>query len=210
MVVLAIDGIELDIGQNVVHPAHVPFEAEAQTAQIGGRRDHGEGGAFLGDHHQAGKIVIHGLVKAAQEVDAVQVFPSAETVGNVLPRPLAEVVVDDAADRVHTDAVGVEDVQPEAGVAQKVAAHLAARVVKEHRAPLGDLAPAGIGVVVQIRAVKAEQPHFITGKMRGHPVQNHADARLVAPVDERHQLQWRTVARRGGVEARHLITPAHV
>ena len=62
VVVLAVDGVELDVGQDIVHPAHVPFEPEAQAAQVGGRRHHGEGGALLGDHHQAGKVVIHGLV----------------------------------------------------------------------------------------------------------------------------------------------------
>ena len=210
VMVFAVDGIELDVGQDVVHPAHVPLEAEAQSAQVGGCGHHGEGGALLGDHHQAGEIVVYGLVEAAQEVDAVQILPPAEAVGDVLPRSLAEVVIDDAAHRVHADAIGMEDVQPEAGVAQKVAAHLAARIVKEHCAPLGDFAPAGIGMVVQVRAVEAEQTHLVAREVGGHPVQNHADAGLVAAVNEVHQLQRRAVARRGGVEARHLITPAHV
>ena len=37
----AIDRIALDIIQRVVHPAHVPFEAKAQTALMHGARDLG-------------------------------------------------------------------------------------------------------------------------------------------------------------------------
>jgi hypothetical protein len=36
MVVAAVDGIVLDIGERVVHPAHVPFIAEAEPPGIDG------------------------------------------------------------------------------------------------------------------------------------------------------------------------------
>ncbi len=41
VVVAPVDGVMGHIFQGVVHPAHVPFEAEAQAAQVIGPGDHG-------------------------------------------------------------------------------------------------------------------------------------------------------------------------
>ena len=35
VLVLAIDGVFGEVAERVVHPAHVPLEAEAQAAQVG-------------------------------------------------------------------------------------------------------------------------------------------------------------------------------
>ena len=52
------------------------------------------------------------------------------------------------------------------------------------------------------RAVKAAQADFIAREVRGHPVQDHADARLVQRVDQAHQPIRRAVARRGRDKSR--------
>ena len=45
------------------------------------------------------------------------------------------------------------------------------------------------------------------GKCAGHPVEDHADPRLVEPVDERAEVVRRTEARGRREEARHLVAP---
>ena len=51
----AIDRILRHVVERVVHPAHVPLEAEAEAALIGRPRNAGEGGRFLGDGDRARK-----------------------------------------------------------------------------------------------------------------------------------------------------------
>ena len=119
MVPLAVDGIQLDVAEGIVHPAHVPLEGEAQPALALRLCHHGIGMAFLGDGHGPGEIMPHGGVELLQESDSVQVFPPAVGVGQPLLSFAAEVVVQHGADRVHPQSVGVEPVQPEAGIAQK-------------------------------------------------------------------------------------------
>ena len=206
----SVNRVKSHIFEHIVHPAHVPLKAEPQSPQIGGGRHHGEGGAFLRDHHNAAEVMIDSLVQAAEEVDAVQILPPAVAVGQVLSRFLAEVIVDDAADRVHPQAVGVIPVHPETGVGEQKAAHLAPGKVEQLGAPLGDLAPAAVGMIVETGAVKAVQADLILGKVAGHPVQDHADARLMAAVDEIHELLGRSIPGGGGVVTRHLISPTHV
>ena len=63
--VLAVDGIGGKIFQRVVHPAHVPFEAEAEAAEIGGAGDAGPGGGFFGDGEDAGEALVSDFVHAS-------------------------------------------------------------------------------------------------------------------------------------------------
>ena len=210
MVPLAVDGIQLDVAEGIVHPAHVPLEGEAQPALALRLGHHGIGVAFLGDGHGPGEIMPHGGVELLQEGDGIQVFPPAVGVGQPLLPFAAEVVVQHGADRVHPQSVGVEPVQPEAGVAQKERAHLAPPEVEHTGAPLGHFAPPGVGMLKAGRAVKPAQPCLVPGEMGGHPVKDHADARLMAPVDKGHQVVGRAVAGGGGIVAGHLIAPGHV
>ena len=59
---------------------------------------------------------------------------------------------------------------------QEEVAHLGAPVVEDRAAPLGVEALARVGVLVQVRAVEARQPVLVVREVRGHPVEDHADA----------------------------------
>ena len=69
---------------------------------------------------------------------------------------------------------------------------------------------ARVGVFVARATIKPIQPAFVFGEMRRHPIQNHADARLVAYINKMHELVWRAIARGGGVIPGHLIPPRAV
>ena len=86
-------------------------------------------------------------------------------------------------------------------------ADLVAAVVEDQRAPVAMLAAARIGVLVERRAVELPQAVAVAGKMRRHPVHHHADAVLVAKVDEVHEILRAAVAAGGGVIAHRLVAP---
>ena len=210
MVVLAVDRILLNVGQHVVHPAHVPLEVEAQTAQVHGLRDHGEGVAFLGDHHRTGEIPAHDDVQIPQEIDRIQVLVAAILVGQPLTRLAAEIVVQHGRHRIHAQAVRMIPLQPEAGVGHQEGPHLTAGEVKHMGAPLGHVAAAGIGMLIAGGAVKAAQAGIILGEMGGHPVDDDADTSLMQPVDQVHQLVGLAVAGGRCIIAADLIAPGHI
>src|SRR5262249_30016285 len=58
VLVFAIDGIRREVFKGVVHPAHIPFETEAETAEIGGAGDTGPRGRFFGDGEYAGEATV--------------------------------------------------------------------------------------------------------------------------------------------------------
>src|SRR4029434_586143 len=74
------NGILRHIVEEVVHPTHVPFETEAQAAQVGGTRYARPGGAFLSDRHNARMALVAYLVEAFQKIDRIQVLATSVNV----------------------------------------------------------------------------------------------------------------------------------
>ena len=62
-------------------------------------------------------------------------------------------------------------------------------------------------MLVERRAVELPQAVAVAGEMGRHPVQHHADAVLVAEVDEVHEILRRAVAAGGRVVAHRLVAP---
>ena len=86
VMVLAVDRILADIFQRVVHPAHVPFVAEAEPAILDRPRHLRPRGRFF---RRRGGLRIareHFGVEAAQEVDGFEIFPPAMLVRNPFAR----------------------------------------------------------------------------------------------------------------------------
>ena len=117
--------------------------------------------------------------------------------------------VDQAGDCVHAQAVSVEHLQPVVGAGLDKAADLAAGVHEVAAAPLA-LAHGCGGILVQRGAVKFFQAVAVDRKVYRHKVQNDADARFMAGVDELGQLLRGAVAAGGGVKAGDLVAPAAV
>ena len=99
----------------------------------------------------------------------------------------------------------MEVLEPVQHVGDQEGADLAAGEIELVRAPVG------VNLVLkQHVAVKGGKAVRVGAKTAGHPVHNHADARLVARIDKVHKLLRVAVARCGGVVAGRLVTPGAV
>ena len=99
----------------------------------------------------------------------------------------------------------MELLNPEQHVGDQEAADLSAAEVELVRAPVGmDLA------LVEHVAVEGREPLGVGAEAAGDPVEDHADARLVARVDEVHELLGLAVAGGHRVVARSLVSPRAV
>ena len=187
VVELAEVGIQLHVVGDVVHPAHVPLEVEAQTtlqAALAHRLgDVGPGGGFLGDHETAGVEGEHMLVQLLEKVHRLQILVAAVDVGDPLAALAAVIQIEHGGHRVHPETVDVELLHPEVGGGEQEGAHLVAGIVKDHGAPVLVLALAGVGVLICRRAVELVETEAVLGEVGGYPVQNDAHARLVELVN---------------------------
>src|SRR3989454_10135708 len=67
-----------------------------------------------------------------------------------------------------------------------------------------------VGMLVEMRAVELCKAVSVAREMRGSPIENDADAGLVAAVNEFHELSGRAVAASGGKIAESLVAPGAV
>src|SRR5215467_2192197 len=205
--VFAVDGIVREIVERVVHPSHVPFEAETQPAEIGRTGYGGPGSGFFSDGEDTEKFAVRDLVHALEKFDGVKIFAAAELIGNPLAELARIIEIKHGSNGVHAEAVDMVLVEPEQGTRDQIILHFVAAIVVNERAPIGMRALARVGVLVEMAAVKLREAVRVARKMRGRPVENHAEASLVAPVDKFHEIHGRTVAAGGGKVAERLIPP---
>ena len=177
VVELAEDGVAREVGEGVVHPAHVPLEAEAEAAHVERARDHGPRGRLLGHGLDVGVLAVDVLVEPAQEGDGLEVLAAPVGVRHPLARLARVVEVQHRGHRVHPQAVGVEDVEPEHRARQQEAADLVAPVVEDEAVPVGVVALAAVGVLVEVRPVEVGEAVLVGREVRRHPVEDDPDAR---------------------------------
>ena len=208
VVVLPVDRVVADVAQRVVHPAHVPLEAEAEPAEVRRPRDAGPGGGLLGDRERARRAAVDGGVHLLEELRPRRGSPGRRTGSGIHSPSLAGVVeVEHRGHRVDAQAVDVELLEPVAGVGDEEVADLGAAEVEDQRAPVGVLAAARVAVLVERRAVEAGQRPRVLGEVGGHPVDDHADAGLVQPVDEVAEVVRGAEARGRRVVGGDLVAP---
>ena len=165
------------------------------------------GGRLLGRGDDARLAAVRDLVHLLEHLDGLEVLAAAELVRHPLARLARVVQVEHRGDGVDADAVGVVLAQPEQGVGDEEVADLAAPVVEDQRAPVGMRAAARVRVLVQRRAVEAGEREVVAREVRRHPVEDHAEAVRVQPVDELPEVVGRAEARRRGEVARDLVAP---
>ena len=207
VVVLPMDRFALHVAQGVVHPAHVPLQAEPETAEIGRAGHARPRRRLLGHGDDPGSALVDGGVHLLQEGDGVEVLPAAVLVGTPLPGLAGVVEVEHRCDRIDAQAIDVVLLAPVHGVRDEEVADLGAPEVEDERAPVRMLTALRVGMLVERRAVEAPEGPGVLGEVGGHPVDEHADARLVQGVDEEAQVVRRPEARGGSEVGRDLVAP---
>ena len=210
MVELAEIGIQLDVVADVVHPAHVPLEVEAQPPLVHRVGDLGPGGGLLSDHQHVGMGREDGGVQLLEELDGLQVLIPAVDVGHPGPVLSAVVQIEHGGHRVYPQAVHVVLLQPEHGRGEQEGADLVPAQVKHLGAPVRVLPLPGVGVFVGGCTVEVVQAEGVPGEVGGDPVQNDAYPGLVELVDEVFQVIGRAKAAGGREIAGDLVAPGGV
>ena len=207
MVPLAMHRLVLDVGERVVHPPHVPFEAEAQTAEMRRAGHARPRGRLLRDGHRPGVALVDGGVGLLEERHGLEVLATAVDVRCPLAGLAAVVEIEHRGDGVDAEPVDVELLEPVRGVRHEEVADLPATEVEDVRAPVHLLASPRVGVLVERGAVEAGESPGVLGEVPRHPVEDDPDPGLVQAVDELPEVVGRAEARGGRVVAGDLVSP---
>src|SRR6266487_1794140 len=116
VLIFAMDRVVRKKAQSVVHPAHVPFEAEAEATEIGGARNGGPGGGLFGDGENTWESAVSDFVHALEEIDGVEVFAASKLIRDPLAGLARVVEIKHGGHGVHAETVDVVLVEPKEGV----------------------------------------------------------------------------------------------
>ena len=207
VMMLAVDRVLADVVQRVVHPAHVPFVAEAEPAEFDRTRNLRPGGGLFGGRGRLRETREQLGVDAAQESDRFDVLPAAMLVGNPRAGRTAVVEVEHGRDGIDPQSVDRVALEPEQRVRDQEVRYFGAAVIVDQRAPIEVPALERIGVLVKRGAVEAAEPVRIVREVAGHPVEQHADALAVAGIDQRGKILRRAETAGRRIQAGRLIAP---
>ncbi len=101
-------------------------------------------------------------------------------------------------------------VEPEERVGNEVVDDLIAAVVVNERAPVGMRTLARVGMLVKMRPVELGEAKGVAREVGRCPVEKHANAGLVAAVDELHEFRRRAVAACRCIISDCLVAPRAV
>src|SRR5262249_49807220 len=158
----------------------------------------------------AGKFRIDLLVEAPEEFNGLDVFSPALAIRYPVTFAASIVQIQHGGHGIHAKPFQMVLDQPEQGVADQKAADLISSVIEHKRIPVGVLSFSRIGVLVKMRSVEIAEASLVFRKVRGDPVQNHADSMLVKIVHEKHEVGRRAEAAGGSEVTGGLIAPGTV
>src|SRR5262249_24402160 len=179
MVELPIKGIAAPVSPHIVHPAHMPFQSEYEARDRSRTRHHRPGGRFLGDGVYVWVPLVDCLIEAAQKGNRFEVLPPTLGIGNPGAWLPGVIMIKHGGHRIDAQAIGMIDVQPKQRTAEQEALHLIASIVKHLGMPIRMNALARIRVLIEVRAVEEAQSMRVIGKVRRHPVEDHANTVLM-------------------------------
>jgi len=159
------------IAERIVHPPHVPLQAESEPSQVGGTRDHRPRRRFLRDRHDIGILRIHEFIEPAEESDRFQVLPSAVLIRQPFAVFTRVVAIEHRRDGIDAKPVDMKLSKPVERVGDEKITHLVAAVVEDQGIPIGMLSLSWVLMLKQRGAVESRQAVLVLWEMRGGPVE---------------------------------------
>src|ERR1700722_3399717 len=198
------------IVQHVMHPAHIPLEAESQSSNVGGPRDLRPGSRFFRHHHDVGKCRINMLIQLSQEVNRVYVFFSAVAVRYPLSFAPSIIEIEHCGDCIDPQTVHVIFVEPEHGVADEKTLDFVPTVVEHKSVPVRVFPLPWVAVFVEMRPIEISKTGLIFREVSRNPIENDADSMLMKIVHEIPEIVRRTESASRSKVAGGLVSPGTI
>ena len=207
MMILPMDGLMGDVAEAVIHPAHVPLEAKAQTALTDGTRDARPGSALFRDHEDARVLFIAHSIEMPHEADGLQVLATSVVVRHPFTGLTGVVEVEHRGHGIDAEAIDVIFLDPKESIGDEEVLHLIPTVIEDQRAPVLMLALTWVSMFKERRSIELSQTMLVLRKVTRHPVNDDPEPCLMTTVHELAELVGISKTARGCKITRDLITP---
>ena len=145
-----------------------------------------------------------------EELDRLQILIAAVFVGYPLAVLLTVIQIEHRCHGVYAYSVDMIFFDPEKGIGNQEVPDFVLPIIENLRSPVRMFPDPRVRMLEQALSVESAQSVGIGGKMRRHPIKNHANLILVQHVDQIHEIIRRAVSRSRRIIAGHLIAPGTV
>ena len=170
LVPFPIDGIQADIIQHIIHPAHIPLIVEAHATGIDRFGYKRPGSGLLRNHQCLRMILEYRFIELLDELHGFQIA----TIPIFIRLPIAIlpgiIQIKHIGHRIDTQAIDMELLQPKKCVGNQKALHFCTPIIKIRSSPFPVLCPLLIIRFIERLSIKVPQPLVILAKMAWHPV----------------------------------------
>ena len=210
VVVGAVDWVQRNIAEHIVHPAHIPLEVKAQSAHIRRLGDQRPCGGFFGNHQHICMLAQNSRVELFQKLHRFQILVAAVDIRSPLPRFPAIIQIEHRSNGIYTQPIHMEFIHPEHRTGNQEALYLRSAKIKDTGPPVRMLPLLRVLIFITLGTVKLIQSLFILWKMCRYPVDDNTDIVFMELVDEIHQILRCSVARGCSKISGHLVSPGRV
>ena len=202
--------IQFHVLQEIMHPAHVPLEGEAETSLFRRFCDTRPCSGLLSDHHGTGEMSGEDTVQMAEELDGFEVLVLAVLIRNPVSIAAAVIQVQHGRDGIYAETVNMEVLYPVEGVSDQEVFDLIFAVIEDLCAPVRVLALSRVRVFIERLTVEVGKSVGILREVGRNPVEDDTDPFFVEVVHKVHELFWSAVTGSRRVVAGNLIAPGTV
>ena len=195
------------ITDEIIHPAHIPFEIKSKPVIFYTAGYLRPCSRFFCDQHGIRIFFLEDRIQVFQEFNSIQVLVAAIHIGYPLTVIFAIIQVQHGSYRVKTNSICMELVCPEQCIGNQEVLNLRSSIIVDQSSPMWMGTLPWIKVFIQACAIKGGKSKSITRKMCRYPVKNHTDSCPMQSINKIHKIFRRTVAAGWSVITGYLITP---
>ena len=210
MVIFTEIRIQLHVFQEIVHPAHVPLQAEAQSLFLHISCNLGPGSRFLCDHNSSMVSSLHYCVQMLKEINGFQIFISTVLICNPFAILFAVIKIQHRCHRIYSQSIYMAFLYPVESIGDQEVLYLRAAVIIYLCPPFRMLSLSGILMLVHCSSVKVCQTMGIFWKMCRHPVKDNSDLIAMKIINHIFEILRCSITGGRSIISGHLISPGSV
>ena len=210
MVKLTEIGVQLHIFQEVIHPAHVPFQGKSKAVILCLTCNLRPCGRLLCNHHSTMVSSKNHCIQMLKKLNCFQILISAIFIGYPLTIILSIIQIQHGCNGIHTKTVHMTLLDPEQSICDQEVLYLRSAIIVDLGSPVRMLSLSGICMLINCSSVKIRQSMGILGKMCRHPVQNNPDFLSVKIIYQIFEILGCSIAGSRRIITGDLISPGTV
>ena len=199
--------IQLHILCKIMHPSHIPLQAESQSVILRVSCNLWPCSGFFCDHHRPRISSKYNRIKMLEKLNRLKILIATILVWDPLSVLLSIIKIKHGCHCIDTQSVHMEMLDPEQCICNQEIPYLRLFIIKDLRSPVRMLSLSRICILKSRCSVKISQSVSILREMCRNPVKNHTNPIPVQIIDHISKIFRCSISGSRCIITGYLISP---